>query len=76
MTLATLSPDHFDPAAWLKALTTIGGGYALTPGRRLVLLVASCDGEDLGIVMSHVIGRHDRQEAVIAAIERHQAGEA
>ena len=66
----------FDLAAWLAALTTIGGGYALTSGRRLAFLVDGCDGEDLAIVMAHLIGQPDRQEAVKRAIEQRQNGEA
>ena len=29
----------FDPAAWLGALVSIGGGYALASGRKLWLVV-------------------------------------
>ncbi|RDE05574.1 hypothetical protein [Sphingomonas aracearum] len=77
--MATLYPaqeqDSFDAAAWLAALTQIGGGYALMSGRRLAFMVEDCDPEDLAVVMSHLIGRADRQEAIKAAIERRQCGE-
>jgi hypothetical protein len=68
--------DSFDPKAWLAALTSIGGGYALMSDRRLTFLVDECDGEDLAVVMSHLIGRPDRQDALKCAIEQRQNGEA
>lgn len=63
----------FDPRAWLSALTTIGGGYALTTDRRLWLFVRDCPADALAPVMSHVIGQPDRHEAIKAAIERASA---
>ncbi len=66
--------DTFDPATWLTAMTQIGGGYALVSGRRLALMVDDCHPDDLTTVMSHLIGRPDRQEAIKAAIERKQLG--
>ena len=67
--------EKFDPAAWLGALAAIGGGYALTSERRLAFLVAGCDGEALATIMAHVVGRRDRQDALVRSIERHQGGE-
>ncbi|MDR6787663.1 hypothetical protein J2Y58_001004 [Sphingomonas sp. BE138] len=66
--------DTFDPAAWLAAMTQIGGGYALMSGRRLALMVDDCHPEDLTTVITPLIGRPDRQEAIKAAIERKQLG--
>lgn len=68
--------DTFDPVAWLRTLTIIGGGYALVSGRKLAFLVDDCDGEALTSVMSQIVGQPDRQEALKAAIERRQMGEA
>ena len=68
--------DTFDPVAWLRTLTTIGGGYALVSGRKLAFLVDDCDGEALTSVMSQIVGQPERQEALKAAIERRQMGEA
>lgn len=66
--------DTFDPAAWLAAMTQIGGGYALMSGRRLALMIDDCHPDDLTTVMAPLIGRPDRQEAIKAAIERKQLG--
>ncbi len=66
----------FNPRLWLSALTAIGGGYALVADRRLALLVADCDDDELASVMSQVIGQPERQEAVKWAIEQRQFGEA
>lgn len=68
--------DTFDPVGWLRTLTTIGGGYALVSGRKLAFLVDDCDGEALTSVMSQIVGQPERQEALKAAIERRQMGEA
>ncbi len=68
-------PDAFNPATWLTAMTQIGGGYALMSGRRLALMVDDCDPDDLTTVMSHLIGRPDRQEAIKRAIEQRQLGQ-
>lgn len=65
----------FDPAIWLRALTEIGGGYALVADRRLAFLVDDCDGEALTSVMAQVVGQADRQEAIKLAIEGRQNGE-
>ena len=65
----------FDPAVWLAALATIGGGYALMADRRLAFLVDDCDGDELAGVMSQIVGRAERQEAIKTAIERRQVGE-
>lgn len=67
--------DRFDPALWLAALTSIGGGYALVSGRKLAFLVDACDGEALTGVMSQIVGQAERQEAIRNVIERRQAGE-
>ena len=67
--------DTFDPAAWLSAMTQIGGGYALMSGRRLTLMVNECHPEDLTTVMAPLIGRPDRQEAIKLAIEQRQLGQ-
>jgi hypothetical protein len=75
-TLSPVQPGTFDPKAWLAALTSIGGGYALVSGRRLAFVVDECDGEDLAVVMSHLIGQPDHQEAIKRAIEQRQNGEA
>lgn len=68
--------DAFDPAVWLKTLTTIGGGYGLVSGRQLAFLVDDCDGGALTSVMSQIVGQPERQEAIKMAIERRQMGEA
>jgi hypothetical protein len=69
-------PDAFDPLLWLRALTAIGGGYALMADRRLALLVDGCDDDELAGIMSQVIGQPERQEAIKWAIEQRQIGEA
>jgi hypothetical protein len=66
--------DAFDAATWLRAMTQIGGGYALMSGRRLALMVDECHPEDLTTIMAPLIGRPDRQDAIKAAIERKQLG--
>lgn len=68
--------DTFDPRLWLAALTSIGGGYALMADRRLTLMVDGCDDDELAFVMSQVIGQPERQEAIKAAIEQRQFGQA
>lgn len=65
----------FDLAAWLTALSSIGGGFALMSGRKVAFMVADCDAEDLAIVMSHVVGHTDRQDAVKRAIEQRSLGQ-
>ncbi len=72
----SFKPDTFDPALWLRALTSIGGGYALMSGRKLAFVVDDCDGEALTSVMAQIIGQPERQEAIKAAIEQRQFGEA
>jgi hypothetical protein len=79
MTMATnepvLSGGCFNPAAWLQALTQIGGGYALAADRRLFLLVDECEASELTRVMSHVVGKVERLDAVRRLIEQRQNGE-
>lgn len=65
----------FNPALWLQAFITIGGGYALMADRRLAFLVDDCDGEALTSVMAEIIGQPDRQEAIRSTIERRQIGQ-
>ncbi len=65
----------FDPAAWLDALTSIGGGYALGSSGRLHLLVRNCDASQLLGVVAEIAGRPERRAAVKRAIEQRQAGE-
>jgi hypothetical protein len=75
--MATQSaPTGFDPALWLRALTAIGGGYALASDRKLHLIVSECPDDDLTPVMAQVIGQPDRIDAVRIAIERRQIGDA
>lgn len=69
-----IAPPIFEPRLWLTALTEIGGGYALMADRRLAFLVNECDDEALTPLMGQLLGRPDRQEAVISAIERRQMG--
>jgi hypothetical protein len=64
----------FDPAAWLSALVSIGGGYALASGRKLWLVVEECATVDIEDLMRPLIGHPDRVEAVRSAIERRQNG--
>ncbi|TCP98277.1 hypothetical protein C8J46_105433 [Sphingomonas sp. PP-F2F-A104-K0414] len=64
----------FDPAAWLGALVSIGGGYALASGRKLWLVVEECATVDIEDLMRPLIGHPDRVEAVRSAIERRQNG--
>ena len=71
-----IATSDFDPRLWLSTLTAIGGGYALMADRRLTLMVDGCDDDDLAFVMSQVIGQPERQEAIKAAIEQRQFGEA
>lgn len=66
----------FDPRLWLSAFTSIGGGYALTPDRKLWLVVDACDDEELAACLSPLLGEPERQEAIKAAIEHRQFGEA
>ncbi len=42
LTQAPRPVPTFDPAAWLSALVSIGGGYALASGRQLWLVVEEC----------------------------------
>lgn len=65
----------FDPAAWLSALVSIGGGYALASGRKLWLVVEECAAVDIEGLMSPLIGRPDRIEALRTAIKSRQNGE-
>jgi len=65
---------NFDPAAWLSALVSIGGGYALASGRKLWLVVEECATVDVESLMRPLIGHPDRVEAVRSAIERRQNG--
>lgn len=64
----------FDPAAWLSALVSIGGGYALASGPKLWLVVEQCAAIDIEDLMRPLIGHPDRVEAVRTAIERRQNG--
>ena len=64
----------FDPAAWLSALVSIGGGYALASGRKLWLVVEECATVDIENLMRPLIGHPDPVEAVRSAIERRQNG--
>ena len=68
--------DGFDPKAWLGNFAAIGGGYALMADRKLAFLVDACDGEDLTGVMAQIVGKPERQDAIKAAIEQRQNGEA
>ncbi|MES3054566.1 hypothetical protein O6V14_02875 [Sphingomonas faeni] len=72
---AARSAPTFDPAAWLHALVSIGGGYALASDKRLWLVVADCPADELTDVMAQVVGHPDRQDAVRVTIERRQNGE-
>lgn len=71
---AAAEGDTFDPVLWLSALASIGGGYALTADRRLCLIVADCQQEDLAPLMAQLAGQPDRLEAVCAAIELRREG--
>jgi hypothetical protein len=66
--------DTFDADLWLRAFTQIGGGYAVDADRRLCLLTGGCDVDDLTPVMTQLVGRSDRQQAVRDAIEQARAG--
>jgi len=72
--MAARSVPTFDPAAWLSALLSIGGGYALASGRKLWLVVEECAAVDIEDLMRPLIGHPDRIEAVRTAIERRQNG--
>lgn len=65
----------FDPDSWLRGLTEIGGGYALTTDGRLSLFVGDCDGERLAHMMALVVGDTERQQAVKRTIQQRQCGE-
>lgn len=54
----------FDPAAWLSALISIGGGYALASRRKLRLVVEECVAVDIENLMRLLIGHPDQIEAV------------
>jgi hypothetical protein len=71
---AARSLPNFDPSAWLSALVSIGGGYALASGRKLWLVVEECSAIDIEDLMRPLIGHPDRVEAVRTAIERRQNG--
>jgi hypothetical protein len=75
-TVITRQRDSFDPKAWLGTFAAIGGGYALMADRRLAFVVDACDGEDLTGVMAQIVGQPERQDAIKAAIEQRQNGEA
>lgn len=75
MTQVRPTLSSFDPAAWLHALVSIGGGYALASDKRLWLVVADCPADELTDVMAQVVGHPDRQDAVRLTIERRQNGE-
>ncbi|MFZ5793371.1 MAG: hypothetical protein ACRCS5_05980 [Sphingomonas sp.] len=78
-TMKTVDPiaieETFDPMLWLAALSSVGGGYALTADRRLCLMVANCDPDDLAPLTAQLIGNPARREAVRVAIEQRQAGD-
>ena len=65
----------FDSAAWLSALVAIGGGYALAAGRKLWFVVQDCPADELTTVMSQIVGKPDRVEALRWTIEGRQAGD-
>lgn len=65
----------FEPGAWLQALVSIGGGYALASERKLWLVVQDCPADDLTPVMAQIVGHPERVEAVRSVIERRQNGE-
>ncbi|WP_241212438.1 hypothetical protein [Sphingomonas sp. ABOLG] len=70
-------PDpSFDPRLWLSAFAAIGGGYALTPDRKLWLVVDGYDDEALAACLAPLVGEPERQSAIKAAIEQRQLGEA
>lgn len=73
---AALSAPTFDAAAWLSALVSTGGGYALASGRKLWLVVEECTPVDIESIARPLIGHPERIEAVRSAIERRQNGEA
>lgn len=66
----------FDPRLWLNAFTRIGGGYALISDRRLTFVVEGCEAGAAAQFMTQIAGQSERQDALKAAIERRQAGEA
>ncbi len=67
--------SNFNPAAWLHALVSIGGGYALASDKRIWFVVAECPADELTSVMAQIVGHPDRQDAVRLTIERRQNGE-
>lgn len=71
---AARAAPTFDPAGWLSALVSIGGGYALASGRKLWLVVEECATADIEDLMRPLIGHPDRVDAVRSAIERRQNG--
>lgn len=71
-----LEATPFNAKLWLDRFANIGGGYALVADRRLTFLVGDCDGGKLTEAMQQIVGRPERQDAVKAAIERRQLGEA
>jgi len=70
-----MTSTTFEPNNWLRALTEIGGGYALTSSRKLIFAVDRCDGEELSRIMSQIVGAPERQEAIKCTIEQRQNGE-
>jgi hypothetical protein len=68
------APPPFDPAAWLRALVEIGGGYALASERKLWLVVKDCPAAELTPMIAQLMGHPERVEAVRVTIERRQAG--
>lgn len=71
---APASPT-FNAAAWLHALVSIGGGYALASDKRIWFVVAECPADELTTVMAQIVGHPERQDAVRLTIERRQNGE-
>ncbi len=65
----------FNAPHWLRALSDLDGGYALTADRRLILLVDRCRADDLAPVMAQIIRRPDRQEELKLYIEQRQQPE-
>jgi hypothetical protein len=58
----------FDPRQWLQRFEEAGGGYALSPGGKLVFLTGNVDGLSLALLFRQIVCQPLRLAAVKAAI--------
>jgi hypothetical protein len=58
----------FDPRTWLARYEQVGGGYAITPGGKLVFMTGAVDGLSVALAMRQVVGHPTRLSAVRATL--------